>query len=125
MCVKVQTTFYNSHVFYCGRETDEANVLPVFKSIIIPGAQPASFQVVDYDYAKDARQVYYKSKILTNNVEGFTVLKYGYAKTNTEVYYMGDTISKAEAGSFMILDSLTEKADAKDNLNEYLQGKKQ
>jgi hypothetical protein len=99
-------------------------VLPVFKSIIIPEAQPASFQVIDYDYAKDARHVYYKSKILTNNVEGFTVLKYGYAKTNTKVYYMGDTISKADAGSFMVLDSLTERADAKDNLNEYLQGKR-
>jgi hypothetical protein len=114
-----------SHVFYCAAETTEANTLPVAKNLMVPNAQPGSFQVFEYDYAKDTGRLYYRTRMLTDDTEGFTVLQYGYAKTNRRVYYMGDAIPEIDANTFVTLDSITETADAKDNMNEYLQGKKQ
>ena len=99
---------------------------PIRRSIVLKGAKPDSFKVLDVaGYAADASQVYYQGELLTKDVAAFSLLELGYAKTGTVVYFEGKPVPGADAASFeMKLDRLQEGVDAKDRNTTYRRGEK-
>jgi hypothetical protein len=111
------------HVFHSTLEPRGTD--PIRRSMLVKGALPESFKVLDiYGHAADASQAYYRGELVTKDVASFKVLDAGYAKTATHVYYTGKPIQGADAASFALLDPPSDETDAKDRSSAYKRGKK-
>lgn len=69
-------------------------------------------------------RAYHEGKSLTDDVASFELLEYGYAKSGWQVFYHGDVVVGADAGTFDVSASPSEEGDAGDGKARYLQGKR-
>jgi hypothetical protein len=113
-----------THVYYSNIKIGENNTPPLAKSTALEGAIADSFNIIDAGYASDTRHIYYNGDVLTDVVQNFKVLPYDYAKNETQVFYMGKPVEHADAPTFVILDHVSDSADAKDKYFFYQQGRK-
>jgi hypothetical protein len=112
-------------VFYCDIPYDRAESLPPIPQMTpLPGADPASFRLLEEGYAADARQVYWNEKVVGKDPASFTVLTHNYAKTPTAIVYRGEKVKGADLASFTTVEPLSDSADARDKSGEYWMGKK-
>lgn len=82
----------------------------------------ATFKVIDEEYAKDVKLVFYTGKVILKALPAsFTVLSNGYAKDNLAVYYQGTPITAADQASFEV----TSNGQAKDKNGSYVAGVRQ
>ena len=98
--VVVSTNFAkdSTHVFYS--RFDTANVP---QSVVIPGAQPATFVALDFGYASDSGHQYYDATILSDAKLPLIVFETsGYARIGTVVYYRGARVPGADGASFAL-----------------------
>jgi hypothetical protein len=76
-----------------------------FNSAKIPGADAASFQILNDTWATDRRHAYSAGRrIAKADVNSFQVLNGLYAKDANYCYYLGGIIKEADAKSFQVLD---------------------
>ena len=75
---------------------------------IINDADPASFEVLKYEYSKDKKHIYFGTKTFhTADPATFKVLEHGYSKDKDNVYYdyyTGKTIPGADPVTFAVFD---------------------
>jgi hypothetical protein len=110
-----------AHVFYSYNDLNASPV--VLRHLRLDGAMPDSFTVLESGYAKDAKRSYRNGTPLAGSAS-FEVLSLGYAKTDSQVFYNGKPITGADAVSFVMLEPISEQADAKDSRANYKQGRK-
>jgi DKNYY family len=110
----------HAHVFYAFTDLSSQ---PAPRSWRLEGALLDSFEALEDGYAKDAKRAYHAGKSLAGSIP-FEVLSLGYAKTNRQVFYEGKAIPGADAASFVMLQPVTEQADAKDSRVKYSLGRK-
>lgn len=112
-----------TNVFYADKDLGQSPI--VARSWRLEGALLDSFKTLEIGYAKDAQRAYYRGKPLPV-LDGarLEVLSLGYAKTQSKVFYEGKKIPKADAASFVMLESITDTADAKDKGAMYSRGKR-
>lgn len=88
------------------------------------GADPATFQVFDYGYARDAAHAYHKARALPGAAATFQALDFGYAKTAQAVFYNGEAVAGADPATFAILETVTDAATARDRHGLYKDGRR-
>ncbi len=81
----------------------------------IEGADPNTFEVLNYNYAKDRNGIYYQEELLSglsdHNLQFFSPYTkfgdeqtaYSYVKDDKKVFYLGDEMKQADALSFEYL----------------------
>lgn len=87
-----------------------------------------SFEVMDYQYAKDNNSVFYEGdKISKAESNSFELISYGYAKDNNRVYFRDKIVEKADPSSFKTLNenenAMGETVYAKDKNGIYVNDK--
>jgi hypothetical protein len=112
------------NAFYSDLQPGTGGTGPLRQTVQLKGAKPESLSAFGEGYAADAGQVYFQGRVLSKAVSSFRKLEFGYAKTDAQVYYMGKQITGADAATFVMLDKLTETADAKDRAATYRQGRR-
>lgn len=94
-----------------------------YRTIVIPEANPATFAVLhDTDYAKDDKNIFFKTKKLTevdyNSFELFVTDRNTYhplfAKDKNTIYYAEKKLIGGDHDSFEILSSIDTAIDAQD-----------
>lgn len=112
-----------AQVFYAEMDyAQEGGPAPVVTSI--RGADPATFQGLEYGYGRDGARAYHKARALPGEAASFQALDFGYAKTVEAVFYNGETIVGADPASFAILEPVTEAASARDRHGLYKDGRR-
>ncbi|MBC7897510.1 MAG: DKNYY domain-containing protein [Cytophagaceae bacterium] len=111
-------------VFHCSLPTGEPNSRPVPRTVMLPGADPASFHALEEGYAADRGQAYWDATVLSKEPTAFTVLRYSYARTPSEIFHRGVRVKGADLATFAPLDSLTDSADARDAKGMFKEGKR-
>jgi DKNYY family protein len=72
----------------------------------IPGADPATFRVLQGAYARDDQHVYhFADRIADADPVSFRALDGPYASDSQRVYWMGKTIAGADPGTFRVLNA--------------------
>ncbi len=76
----------------------------------IKGSDPASFRILNENYAQDTAQVYFYNHpsegglvIMPCDSKSFTILEYPYSKDKSAVFYVNAQMAGVEAASFVIL----------------------
>lgn len=87
-----------------------------------------SFEVMDYQYAKDNNSVFYEGdKISKAESNSFELISNGYAKDNNRVYFRNNIVEKADPSSFKTFNenenSMGETVYAKDKNGIYVNDK--
>lgn len=73
-------------------------------SMLVRGAQPASFTPLDYLHGRDGAQLYFRwNRIAGADAKTFTVLGYGFARDAHRVYYGGLPLENADLASFELI----------------------
>lgn len=90
----------------------------------IRGADPGTFQALEYGYGRDGAHAYHKARVLPGEVATFRVLDFGYARTAQAVFYNGEIVAGADPASFAILEPVTEIASARDRRGLYKDGRR-
>ncbi len=96
-----------------------------FETTDIRGADPASFQVLDWraTYSRDQHRVYWASIAISKDPEHFEILSNAYARDQTHVYFGARSIPGADPVSFEVTDITTGKG--RDQYREYVHGRPQ
>lgn len=77
---------------------------------LIKDADPESFVVLDYEYGKDNKHVFYQGNIIPGaDPSSFDPLTRLYAKDKFRAYYSGDSIASSTAMRFTIIDEYYSK----------------
>ncbi len=92
---------FNSNIW----AKDKSNVW--YKNLRLPGADPATFRVLENGYSKDEHYAYYLNFPLSvANTEEFESLGWFYAKTHSRIWYCGKEVSGIrKIESFKVIDS--------------------
>jgi len=92
----------NAYLVNISSENKARSFQTIYRILIIPGADPGTFESAKYPYSKDGKSVYYYEKrIVGADPESFVSLMFGYAKDKQNGYYEGKKISGADASSFV------------------------
>jgi hypothetical protein len=78
-----------------------------FKNVLLKGADPETFKVLENGYAKDKQYVYFNSEQLQHvNPKEFIVQGWFFAKTNSGIWYFGKPLTGIEdIPSFKVYDA--------------------
>ncbi len=77
---------------------------------LIESADPRSFDVLDYEYAKDSKHAYYQRNIIPGaEPSSFKPLSRLYAVDKFRAYYAGDSIALSTSKEFIIIDEYFSK----------------
>lgn len=117
-------------VLIAGFSKDQQNVF--FNTKKIPGAEAASFDVMEQDamktqefyFARDKSHIYFKDKrLLSPDLVSFKIAGLGYAFDKSRVYYKERIVNGADSKTFTVYEHGFGEADSKDANNEYLEGR--
>jgi hypothetical protein len=103
----------SSHVFYYE--------YTVGNGFVVKGADVGSFDVLNYEFAKDSRSVFFMGrKVKGAKPESTIILSQGYCISNSQVFYGNNVVPEAHAESFEVAkDSLGLGILGKDHSNHY------
>lgn len=90
-------------VYYSHLTDDRLNVIRGHN--LIPGVDLASFEVLNRNWARDAKHVYVLSSRLRADRDSFEVLNTLYARDRDWVFYLGGKAKDIHRDSFEVLDS--------------------
>jgi hypothetical protein len=118
------------HVFYAWMSTVKNGVShpaePAFRTL--PGALPASFEVLEDGYSRDAGQAYFAGQRISRRLAALRLLGQGYASDGEAVFFgVLETVTLvkgAQAASFMPDAQAGEGVDARDATARYYRGKR-
>lgn len=90
----------------------------------IPGADPATFRVLEGGYTRDAGQSFYFAQPMPEGteIESLEILTGAYAKDAARVYHLGQVVAGADPATFIVTDDRFQRA--KDAHQEYEQGQR-
>lgn len=75
-----------------------------YRELLIQKADPKTFEVLDNEYSKDSKRVYFRSSILEGaDSESFKVLDRCYAKDRNDMYFEGDAFKTCDIDKFRFL----------------------
>lgn len=104
--------------FCCGFTTESTNIL--YNDTIIENADISSFEIINFNWAKDKNTVYYNGRPVSNiDSKTFRYLDYHYAVDKSYVYYDDQIIEGADAATFKHINGTQ---DGKDKNNCYRYG---
>src|SRR4029079_8389833 len=103
-----------THVFYSGLNLAPEPRASDVISVVLPGAQPATFTALESGYATDGSRAYYNDRMLESGASSFRVLAYDYAVSPSHVYYRGDVVKGADAATFETVPIVDDGPTAKD-----------
>ncbi|MEP3480601.1 MAG: DKNYY domain-containing protein [Fuerstiella sp.] len=77
-----------------------------FHEIWLSHADPSSFQVLDWrqKFSRDANHIYWKSILLSDDVENFQILSRGYSKDSRHVYHASQVVEGADPKTFIVTE---------------------
>lgn len=71
----------------------------------LPDVDPDSFEVLDENYSRDNRRVFYRGTYVLGIEKGtFTILDYNYAKDASTVYCNGKPLADADSETFSLIE---------------------
>ena len=88
---------------------------------VIRGADPATFEVLNQNWARDARHVYIHDRRLKADRESFEILNHIYARDRDSVFYLSGTAKEIDRDSFEVLDT-GQQSDGPCTYTNYLTG---
>src|SRR5688572_17058880 len=89
--------------------------------IPIPGADPATFELLEDPYSRDKSHVYLQDMILSNDPANFEFLPHGLMRDSQHVYW-SDKIISDDPSNFVIIDDLGTTIYWKDSKNIFFDG---
>ena len=76
----------------------------------VKGADSDSFEVLDFDYAKDGNHVYYYGhRVKEANSSNFEIINAFFARDNRSVFYNGNVIPKIDPENFEVIGDYDSK----------------
>lgn len=96
------------HAYFCTteREAKEMFLVKRARALIVPGADPASFQVLRSRYARDARLAYYEAGAFeVRDLATFEVLEGNFARDRVTGYYVQRAVPESDGPSFAVIDA--------------------
>lgn len=108
-----------THVFYSGGMTPDEKQGSPGNAYVLKDANPATFTLLESNYANDSGRVYYAGKLLETEATSFRVLQYDYGVSGSHVYYRGVLLKGADPATFEIVALVDSGPTAKDKNNTY------
>lgn len=109
--------FSNEYIYLFGRDSENVYLIICYEGCHLvgqfPGADPASFEALDFNFSKDKNKVYflntglkgiYKANILEADPNTFEALGNGYAKDAKHVFFEKEILATADPFSFEYLN---------------------
>jgi hypothetical protein len=96
------------HVFYCDtfRKGQEYYAILHDRTVILEGADAATFQNLTGGYGRDAARVYFEGVAFSvQDAASFTVLEYSFAKDRFTGYYLQEPIAGSDGPTFTGIDN--------------------
>lgn len=93
-----------------------------FEDSIVVGANPNTFEIIDFEWSKDDKMYFYRGNPIPEiDYLTFEFLDYGYSKDKNHVYYYDEIIKEADVRTFHHIQGTN---DGKDFQNCFRDGEK-
>lgn len=82
-----------------------------FEGKVLKEADPNTFETLGFEYSKDANTVYHNAKQISSNPNQFYIYKLSYATDHEKVFYRGSILPNANPDKFVIISHGYSKDD--------------